>query len=94
MRGGDTPVAYKGYRFKLNNNKRAAQYIATSECYVDKTYMEDHGFLVRCINLKTGYPQFFNSLREVIVEEDDDNYDKHLGCQNWPNCDIAGCGSN
>lgn len=22
----------------------------------------------------------------------DDDFDEHLGCHNWPNCDIAGCG--
>lgn len=28
------------------------------------------------------------------AELDEAGYDRHLGCANWPNCDLYGCGDN
>ncbi len=62
--------------------------------------------LIGCFYLKSGRQTVFTLDQEIIplkfmsLEDDeefltpDDKYNiKHLGCMNWPNCDLVGCGA-
>ena len=63
--------------------------------------------LIKCMYLKSGGVQIYTDDKDVVpliigTFEDDNNFiskeekreSLHLGCANWPNCDIEGCGEH
>ena len=76
-----------------------------SPLFVTRIIQCDDIVLIECMYLKSGSVQVYRDNKKVVPLklgsfEDDDEFlsleekeeIKHLGCRNWPVCDIEGCG--
>jgi len=72
---------------------------------VARVIQNEDTVLVECLYLKSGKINVHSGEKEVVslklgVFEDDEDFMskeeleevRHLGCPNWPNCDMVGCG--